>query len=79
MINTRVGKGLRSSSSGVFLFLPEGVWYFPELNALEEWLIYLNDIQGEELEAIAMSMVSFNTQSLLRGAFEDARLRRRLI
>ncbi|GAB6173078.1 hypothetical protein JCM15765_25560 [Paradesulfitobacterium aromaticivorans] len=26
----RVGKGLRSSSSGVFLFLPEGVWYFPE-------------------------------------------------
>lgn len=46
-------------------------------NALEEWLIYLNDIQGEELEALAMSNPAIRKALTIEEMFKaDAQERR---
>jgi predicted transposase/invertase (TIGR01784 family) len=46
-------------------------------NTLEEWLIYLNDIQGEELEALAMSNPAIRKALTIEEMFKaDAQERR---
>jgi len=47
-------------------------------NALEEWLIYFNDIQGEELEAIAMSNPLIRKALSIEEMFKASAQERRL-
>ena len=47
-------------------------------NALEEWLIYLNDIQGEELEALAMSNPAIRKALTIEAMFKADASERRL-
>lgn len=47
-------------------------------NALEEWLIYLNDIQGEELEALAMSNPAIRKALTIEEMFKADASERRL-
>jgi predicted transposase/invertase (TIGR01784 family) len=47
-------------------------------NALEEWLVYLNDIQGEELEALAMSNPAIRKALTIEEMFKADSQERRL-